>query len=94
MQTEGDRTPRGPSLGAKLTIESVLGGGFEGLGRYLPYTAATTIAGSRLGGGDVGFAAAASASPLPHAAAAALVLCLTLALTVIAALTTVRRDVT
>src|SRR5262249_44597045 len=47
-----------------LVLEQIIGGLFDASQPYLPYTAATTIAGATLGGGT---------SPLPFAAAAALV---------------------
>jgi hypothetical protein len=62
---------------------------------YLPYTAATTLAGTKLGG--AAFAAAhdvAGRGPLPFAAAAVLIAGLTGTVALIAARTTVRRDIT
>jgi ABC-2 type transport system permease protein len=84
-----------------LVIESVLGGVFPSLHPYLPYTAATTLAGVKLGAGPGGFrvavkthSAAAVPVPLPFAAATALVAGVAFAVCVVAACTTVRRDVT
>ena len=60
-----------------FVVEQLLAGQFDALASYLPYTAATTMAGASLGGG---------VDPLPFAAAAAL-------LSAVAARTTVRADV-
>jgi ABC-2 type transport system permease protein len=78
-----------------IVIESILGGLFHSLQPYLPYTAATTLAGSGLGSAAFGPAhgAATSASPLPFAAATALLAAIALAISLIAARTTVRHDV-
>jgi ABC-type transport system involved in multi-copper enzyme maturation permease subunit len=78
-----------------IVVESVLGGLFSAVQPYLPYTAATTLSGTPLGGGAFGPAhdAATSASPLPFAGATALVAAVTVAVAVLAARTTVRRDV-
>jgi ABC-2 type transport system permease protein len=75
-------------------VESILGGVFNSLDPYLPFTAATTLAGSRLGGGGFGFGGNPSASPLPFLAATALVLAVAAVLSVGAAATSIRRDVT
>jgi ABC-2 type transport system permease protein len=83
-----------------LVIESVLGGVFPSIHPYLPYTAATTLAGVKLGAGAGGFRVAVKTHnalvpvPLPFAAAAALVAGVALAICAAAACTTVRRDVT
>jgi len=79
-----------------IVIESLLGGLFNSVQPYLPYTAATTLAGSSLGGAAFGPAhdAATTAAPLPFAAAMALIAGVALLLSVIAARTTVARDVT
>jgi ABC-2 type transport system permease protein len=78
-----------------IVIESILGGLFNSVRPYLPYTAATTLAGSGLGTAAFGPAheAVASASPLPFAAATALLAAILVVIAVIAARTTVRRDV-
>jgi ABC-2 type transport system permease protein len=78
-----------------IIVESVLGGLFTSARPYLPYTAATALAGAPLGGGAFGPAHGASgaAGPLPFAAAAALLAALAAALCAAAARTTVRRDV-
>jgi ABC-type cobalamin/Fe3+-siderophores transport system ATPase subunit len=62
---------------------------------YLPYTAATTLGGTALGRAAFGPANGASttATPLPFAAATALLAALAVLLAVLAARTTVRRDV-
>lgn len=78
-----------------VVIESVLGGLFSSIQPYLPYTAATTLGGTALGRAAFGPANGAStaAVPLPFAAAAALLAGLVVLLSVVAARTTVRRDV-
>jgi len=86
-----------------LIIESVIGGIFTAARPYLPYTAATTLAGVQLGLGPGGFhvtvrthpaiAAAAAPGPLPFAAAAALLAGTVIVVAVVARLTTVPRDV-
>jgi ABC-2 type transport system permease protein len=79
-----------------IVIESLLGSLFNAVQPYLPYTAATTLAGTALGRGAFGPAngAATTASPLPFAAATALLAALAIAVSVLAARTTVARDVT
>jgi ABC-2 type transport system permease protein len=86
-----------------LIAESVIGGIFTSARPYLPYTAATTLAGVQLGVGPGGVrvtvrthpavAAAAAAGPLPFAAAAALLAGIAIAVALLARLTTVRQDV-
>jgi ABC-2 type transport system permease protein len=78
-----------------IVIESILGGLFNSVRPYLPYTAATTLAGSRLGTAAFGPAhrAVTGVSPLPFAAATALLAAIAVVIAVIAARTTVRRDV-
>jgi ABC-2 type transport system permease protein len=78
-----------------IVIESIVGGLFSSVQPYLPYTAATTLAGGVLGGGAFGPAhdAVSSASPLPFAAAAALLAAVAVAVSLVAARTTVGRDV-
>lgn len=78
-----------------VLIESIIGGLFSSVQPYLPYTAATALAGSSLGGAAFGPAhdAATSATPLPFAAAAALLAALAIAASVLAARTTVARDI-
>jgi ABC-2 type transport system permease protein len=79
-----------------IVIESLVGGLFHAAAPYLPYTAATTLAGSALGGAAFGPAhdASTTALPLPFAAAAALLAAVAAVLALAAAATTVRRDVT
>jgi ABC-2 type transport system permease protein len=79
-----------------IVIESLVGGLFTSVRPYLPYTAATTLAGTPLGGAAFGAArtVASGAGPLPFAGAAALVAAMAAALALIAARTTVRRDIT
>ena len=77
-----------------IIIESLIGGLFTSVRPYLPYTAATTLAGTKLG--DAGFGpshAVTGGSPLPFAAATALLAGLAVLLAAAAAGTTVRRDV-
>lgn len=78
-----------------IVIESLLGGLFNAAQPYLPYTAATTLAGTQLGGAAFGPAhdASTTATALPFAGATALLLGLAIAVSVIAARTTVPRDV-
>jgi ABC-2 type transport system permease protein len=78
-----------------IVVESIIGGLFTSVRPYLPYTAATTLAGTPLGG--AAFAGARTigtgAGPLPFAAAAALVAAVAAVLALVAASTTVRRDI-
>jgi ABC-2 type transport system permease protein len=67
-----------------LVVEQVIGGLFDSTQAYLPYTAASTMAGATLGGGT---------SPLPFAAAAALVAGVAALLSAVAARTTVQSDI-
>jgi hypothetical protein len=78
-----------------VVIESIVGGLVNSAQPYLPYTAATTLAGSVLGGAAFGPAhgAVSSAAPLPFAAATALLAALAILISTIAARTTVGRDV-
>jgi ABC-2 type transport system permease protein len=78
-----------------VVIESIIGGLFNSVQPYLPYTAASTLAGSVLGGAAFGPAhgAASSASPLPFAAATALLAAVAVVISAIAARTTVVRDI-
>lgn len=78
-----------------LVIESLVGGLFTSVRPFLPYTAATTMAGSALGGAAFGPAHNVSGgTPLPFLAAAALLAGLATVLAAVAARTTVRRDIT
>jgi ABC-type transport system involved in multi-copper enzyme maturation permease subunit len=78
-----------------IVAESLLGGLYKSAAPYLPYTAATTLAGSSLGGAAFGPAhdAATSAAPLPFAAAAGLVAGVAIVVAAVAARTTVPRDI-
>jgi ABC-2 type transport system permease protein len=75
-----------------LLVESLIGGLFGAARPYLPYTAATSLAGTPLG--EAGFSPASGVPPLPFAAATALLLAIALAGALVAARTTVRRDIT
>jgi hypothetical protein len=78
-----------------IILESLLGALFSGTRPYLPYTAAAALAGTPLGGGSFGPGRGASAATaLPFGAATALLLGIAVVLGVIAARTTVRRDIT
>jgi ABC-type transport system involved in multi-copper enzyme maturation permease subunit len=78
-----------------ILVESAIGGLATSTRRYLPYTAATTLAGTKLGNAAFGPAHGLNGSgPLPFAAAAGLVAAVTAAAALIAAWTTVRRDIT
>jgi ABC-2 type transport system permease protein len=78
-----------------LIIESLIGGLFSATRPYLPYTAATALGGTPLGSANFGPARGVTGvSPLPFAAATALLVAIALAGAVVAARTTVRRDVT
>ncbi|MHB8290327.1 MAG: hypothetical protein ACYDEY_14075 [Acidimicrobiales bacterium] len=79
-----------------LVIESLIGGLFTAARPYLPYTAATTLAGIKLGGAAFGPAhgLAGVAGPLPFAAAAVLVAAVGVAIAALAARTTLTRDIT
>jgi ABC-2 type transport system permease protein len=78
-----------------IVVESLIGGLFTGTRPYLPYTAATNLGGTALGGAAFGPAhsGAGTGAPLPFAAVVALLLAVAAAITVAAAATTVRRDV-
>jgi ABC-2 type transport system permease protein len=75
-----------------LLLESLIGGLFPAVRPYLPYSAATTLAGTPLG--EAGFSPASGVAPLPFAAATALLVAIALAGALAAARTTVRRDIT
>lgn len=78
-----------------IVIESLLGGLFTSVRPYLPYTAASTLSGTPLGGSAFGPAHGLSGgTPLPFAAAAALLAGLAVVFCAVAARTTVGRDVT
>jgi len=75
-----------------LLIESLIGGLFPAVRPYLPYSTATTLAGTPLG--EAGFSPASGVAALPFAAATALLVAIALAGALVAARTTVRRDIT
>jgi ABC-type transport system involved in multi-copper enzyme maturation permease subunit len=78
-----------------MVIESILGGTFTAIRPYLPYTAATTLGGAKLGGGAFGPGySISSEQALPFLAAAAVIAAIGTAVSLIAARTTVRHDVT
>jgi ABC-type transport system involved in multi-copper enzyme maturation permease subunit len=78
-----------------IIVESVVGGLYHPIWPYLPYTAATTIAGIALGGGAFGPAhGGANGTPLPFFAAAALVAGVAAVFAAVASRTTIRADIT
>jgi ABC-2 type transport system permease protein len=78
-----------------IIAESVIGGLYHPIWPYLPYTAATTIAGIPIGGGAFGPAHGGSnGGPLPFFAAAALVAGVAAVFGAIASRTTIRADIT
>lgn len=85
-----------------LVIEPIIGGLFTTSQPYLPYTVATTLAGAKLGSGPGGVhvnvhhaaGAAAAVTPLPFGAAAALLGALVIVVSVLAAGSSVRADIT
>jgi ABC-2 type transport system permease protein len=77
-----------------IIIESLIGGLFGSVRPYLPYTAATALAGTPLGSASFGPGrGASSVAPLPFAAGTALLAAIAIAGALIAARTTIRRDV-
>jgi hypothetical protein len=77
-----------------LVVESVIGGLFTSIRPYLPYTASTTLAGIKLGGAAFGPAhTVQGGSALPFGVAAILLLGVAALVSVVAARTTMRRDV-
>lgn len=77
-----------------IILESLVGGLFTSIRPYLPYTAAASLAGTPLGSASFGPGRGATAAgPLPFAAGTALLLAIAVVLAVIAARTTVRRDI-
>lgn len=78
-----------------VVIESVIGGLFKSAQPYLPFTAATTLSGTALGGAAFGPAHGLSttAAPLSFAAATGLLAGLAVLIAAVAARTTVPRDV-
>jgi ABC-2 type transport system permease protein len=76
-----------------LFAEPILGGLFDGVSPYLPFTAATTLGGARLGGGGFGYAGTVTATALPFAAATALLVAVAVAAGLLAERTTLRSDI-
>lgn len=77
-----------------IVIESLLGGLFTSIRPYLPYTAATTLAGARLGNAAFGPAhSVKGGAPLPFIGAAALIAAVAVIVSLLAARTTLRRDI-
>jgi hypothetical protein len=78
-----------------MVIESILGGSISAIRAYLPYTAATTLGGAKLGAGAFGPGYSVSTQEaLPFLAAAALVAAIAIAISLLAERTTVRHDIT
>src|SRR5215469_9345597 len=75
-----------------LLLESLIGGLFPAVRPYLPYSAATTLAGTPLG--EAGFSPASGVAALPFAATVALLAAMALAGGLVATRTTVPRDIT
>lgn len=78
-----------------MVIESILGGSLSAIRPYLPYTAATTLGGAKLGAGAFGPGySVSSQQALPFLAAAAFVAAVAAAISLLAERTTVRHDIT
>lgn len=78
-----------------IVIESTIGGLYTSVRPYLPYTAATTLAGAKLGSAAFGPAHGLNGGgPLPFLAAAAFIAAITAGLALLASRTTLRRDIT
>lgn len=78
-----------------VVVESTVGGLFRAVQPYLPFTAATTLSGTQLGGAAFGPAhdLTTTVTALPFAAAAGLLAGLAIIIAAAAARTTVQRDV-
>lgn len=77
-----------------LLVESLIGGLFDAARPYLPYTAATALAGTPLGAANFGPSrGVAGVAPLPFAAATALLAAIAVAGSLAAARTTIPRDI-
>jgi ABC-type transport system involved in multi-copper enzyme maturation permease subunit len=77
-----------------LVLESILGGTVSAVRRYLPYTAASTLGGTKLGAAAFGPGYSVSTqSALPFIAAAALLGGIVVILSLVATRTTVRQDI-
>ena len=79
-----------------IVIESLIGGLFTSTRPYLPYTAATNLAGTALGGAAFGPAHSGdgTGAPLPFIAVVALLAAIAVVLAAVSAATTVRSDIT
>lgn len=78
-----------------IIIESLIGGLFTSIRPYLPFTTATTLAGTPLGGAAFGPAhGTGGGTPLPFFAATAFLAAIVALGSLIAARTTVRQDIT
>jgi ABC-2 type transport system permease protein len=78
-----------------MVIESILGSSLNAIRPYLPYTAATTLGGAKLGAAAFGPGySASSQGALPFLGAAALVAAIAIAVSLLAERTTVRHDIT
>jgi len=78
-----------------MVIESILGGSISAIRPYLPYTAATTLGGAKLGAGAFGPGYSVSSQvALPFLGAAALIAAIAIAISLLAERTTVRHDIT
>ncbi|HXW82166.1 MAG TPA: hypothetical protein VEJ84_21895 [Acidimicrobiales bacterium] len=78
-----------------LVVESVIGGLFTSIRPYLPYTAATTLAGIKLGNAAMGPAHGVNGgAPLPFVAATALVAGTAVVLAFVAARVSLPKDIT
>jgi ABC-2 type transport system permease protein len=78
-----------------IIVESIIGGLYTSLRPYLPYTAATTLAGAKLGNAAFGPAhGLKGGGPLPFLAAAALIAGVAGIVSFLAARTTLQRDIT
>jgi hypothetical protein len=77
-----------------IILESMIGASFNSIRPYLPYTAATSLAGTALGAAGFGPSRAVSpGTPLSFVGATALLAGLAAVLAFVAARTTVRRDI-
>jgi hypothetical protein len=74
-------------------VESTLSTQVSSVGPYLPFTAATTLAGARLATGGFGFPNSSSASALAFGAVILLVGGMSLAISALAVRTTVSADI-
>jgi hypothetical protein len=78
-----------------MVIETILGGSIAAIRPYLPYTAASTLGGAKLGAAAFGPSYSVSGQQaLPFIAAAGLIAAMVALVAVIAARTTARGDIT